>query len=99
MLNAAACAGLGVLCASLAKSVPQAMVMASTLMFLLMLFSGIVFPMPDYQVLQMLIPRHAVLALDSDATKHLSWSAGLFIAYTLGAWDTLGSKWKSKVSS
>jgi hypothetical protein len=99
LLNAAACAGLGVLCASLAKSVPQAMVMASTLMFLLMLFSGIVFPMPDYQVLQMLIPRHAVLALDSDATQHLSWSAGLFIAYTLGAWATLGSKWKSKVNS
>lgn len=99
MLNAAACASLGVLCASIAKSVPQAMVIASTLMFLLMLFSGIVFPMPDYQILQALIPRHAVLALDSNATEYLCWSAGLFITYALSAWATLGSKWKSKVGS
>ena len=99
VLNAAACASVGVLCASLAKSVPQAMVIASTLMFLLMLFSGIVFPMPDYQILDVLTPRHAVRALDSNAVHHLSWSAALFVAYTIGAWATLGSKWKTKVIS
>lgn len=99
VLNAAACASVGVLCASLAKSVPQAMVIASTSMFLLMLFSGIVFPMPDYQILDMLIPRHAVRALDSNAAHHLFWSAALFVAYTFGAWATLGSKWKTKVNS
>lgn len=50
-LAALACIGLGVWVASLAKSVNQAFLIASVFMFLLLLFSGAVFPLPELSAL------------------------------------------------
>ena len=44
---AVACIGIGILVGSLAESVYQAFLMASLCMFLLLLFSGALFPLPD----------------------------------------------------
>jgi ABC-type multidrug transport system permease subunit len=65
--------GLGVLVASLAKSVSQAFLIASVCMFLLLLFSGAVFPLPELSnvevmgaelgLLDVLPTVHAVRAL------------------------------------
>lgn len=53
-LAAFACIGLGVWVASLAKSVNQAFLIASVFMFLLLLFSGAVFPLPELSTLNLL---------------------------------------------
>lgn len=46
--------GMGVFVASLARSVSQAFLIASLLMFLLLLFSGAIFPVPDLRTLSIL---------------------------------------------
>lgn len=45
------CVGLGVLVASLARSVTRAFLIGSFFMFLLMLFSGLIFPIPRVELL------------------------------------------------
>ena len=47
VICALACIGIGIVVGSLAKSVYQAFLMASFCMFLLLLFSGALFPLPD----------------------------------------------------
>ena len=57
--------GLGVFVASLARSVSQAFLIASLLMFLLLLFSGAIFPLPDLTSLNLLPTVPAVRALSA----------------------------------
>lgn len=73
MVACVACIGLGLAVASLAASVQRAFLMASVLMFLLLLFSGAIFPLPDLEMatvmgfglgpLDILPTVHAVRAL------------------------------------
>lgn len=48
-LTILSCVGLGVVIASISKSVARAFLTGSVVMFLLMLFSGIVFPLPSWE--------------------------------------------------
>jgi hypothetical protein len=72
-VTAIACVGIGVLTASFARTVSRAFVVSSFFMFLLVLFSGLVFPLPDAPVFEV-IPTvhgaralHHVLVLQADA--------------------------------
>lgn len=83
-LTILSCVGLGVVIASISKSVARAFLTGSVVMFLLMLFSGIVFPLPSWEPITIgsrawgpfdLLPTvHAVRALgrtlDMSASAH-----------------------------
>ena len=84
--------GLGLVVASLTRSVSQAFVVANFPMAMMMFFSGIIFPMPPVNLFSIagrsislydvLPPTHAVVALN----KILTLGAGLGeVAYELGA--------------
>lgn len=63
LLTAISCVGVGVVVASWSRTVSQAFVIASAFMFLLVLFSGIVFPVPDSAFFDVLPTVHGVRAL------------------------------------
>jgi len=83
-LTALICSSIGVAVASLARDVPRSFVFASTTMFLLMLFSGIIFPLPDVAILWPIATRHATLALDALGTDHNIWAQEFRITLSLG---------------
>lgn len=58
-----ACVGIGTLVASFSRSVAQAFVIASFFMFLLVLFSGIVFPVPGSAAFDLLPTVHGARAM------------------------------------
>jgi ABC-2 type transport system permease protein len=51
-LAGVACVGVGMIAASLSRTVAQAFLVASSFMFLLMLFSGLLFPLPRIGILR-----------------------------------------------
>ncbi len=63
--TALACIGLGVVLASFARTVSRAFVLASFFMFLMVLFSGIVFPVPDTWVFDVIPTVHGARAFDA----------------------------------
>lgn len=94
LLTGVACIGVGTLVASFSRTVAQAFVVASFFMFLLVLFSGIVFPIPDAAGFE-LIPTvhgaralHDILVLDaslSEMPRRLGVLTGLAVGlFVLG---------------
>lgn len=63
LLTAVACIGVGTLVASFSRTVAQAFVIASFFMFLLVLFSGIVFPIPDSIGFELIPTVHGARAM------------------------------------
>ena len=96
LLTGVACIGIGTIVASVARTVAQAFAIASFFMFLLLLFSGVVFPIPELAVLETLPTVHGaralheVLVLDAgpaDVLEDLGALAGLSAAFFLfGGW-------------
>jgi ABC-2 type transport system permease protein len=96
LLTGIACIGIGTIVASTARSVAQAFAIASFFMFLLLLFSGVVFPIPELAMLEALPTVHGaqalheVLVLDTglaDVLQELGALAGLSTAFfLLGGW-------------
>jgi ABC-2 type transport system permease protein len=62
--GAIACIGVGVLTAAFARTVSRAFVISSFFMFLLVLFSGLVFPTPDLLIFDIIPTVHAARALN-----------------------------------
>jgi ABC-2 type transport system permease protein len=96
LLTGVACIGIGTIVASVARTVAQAFAIASFIMFLLLLFSGVVFPIPELAVLEALPTVHGaralhdVLVLDAglpDVLEELGALAGLSAAFFFfGGW-------------
>ena len=96
LLTGVTCIGIGTIVASVARTVAQAFAIASFFMFLLLLFSGVVFPIPELVVLEALPTVHGaralheVLVLDAapaDVFEDMGALAGLSAAFfLLGGW-------------
>ena len=96
LLTGVACIGIGTIVASLARSVAQAFAIASFFMFLLLLFSGVVFPIPELLVLEVLPTVHGaralheVLVLDAGAADVQRDAGALAVLsvsfFLLGGW-------------
>lgn len=91
-----ACIGVGTFVASVARTVAQAFAVASFFMFLLLLFSGVVFPIPQLTVLE-IVPTvhgaralHEALVLDADLGALSGPLAALallsLVFFLLGGW-------------
>jgi hypothetical protein len=98
LVSAVSCSSVGIGVASLARDVPRTFVFSSFVMFLMLLFSGIVFPAPDVLLLNLLSTYHAVQTLDSlesGASSGIIWSALLTVAYVVLATFLLRPRWKT----
>ena len=80
-LAGVACVGVGMIAASLARTVAQAFLVASSFMFLLMLFSGLVFPLPRLTLFE--VAGRGLGPFDLLPTVHASRAMGRVL--TLGA--------------
>ncbi len=80
-LAGVACVGVGMIAASLARSVAQAFLVASSFMFLLMLFSGLLFPLPRISMIHAF--GRDIGPFDLLPTVHASRAMGRVL--TLGA--------------
>jgi len=96
LLTGVACIGIGTIVASVARTVAQAFAIASFFMFLLLLFSGVVFPIPELALLEALPTVHGARALHEtlvldagprDVLDDVGALAGLSAAFFLfGGW-------------